>query len=539
MNASQGNGPVQLRDLLSGVTSCEVEGAPATEAALAVAVTGVQHDSRRVQPGDLFVAIRGERFDGTRFVDTAVAAGAVAVLTDTHLAVKDAAGRGVPVLVAENPRRAMAPIAELVYGAPSSRLRVVGLTGTNGKTTCAWLLSQVLTALGRAPAVLGTVSFRGPGFDEPAPFTTPESNEVSRLAQRAVQAGATELVMEVSSHGLALGRVDAVQFEVAAFTNLTQDHLDFHETMAAYGDAKTRLFRDLAPKHAVLHVGDPFVRDLATRLAQEGALATDQLLCFAANESDVPPSLHDGALWVEDVAQSATGMRVRVRHGHETYGFASPLIGAHNLENLLLVFGCALRLGHAPADVASALTQASGAPGRLERVPNHLDLTVLVDYAHTPDALARALDAVRPVTDGRVIAVFGCGGDRDRGKRPLMGRAAAERADLCVVTSDNPRTEDPENILDDVMPGFDDLSEAMPLVSAESLRAERTMRAHVREVDRATAIALALEVAAPGDTVLIAGKGHEDYQIIGTEKRPFDDRKVAREAVLRIERGRR
>ncbi|MBW2460326.1 MAG: UDP-N-acetylmuramoyl-L-alanyl-D-glutamate--2,6-diaminopimelate ligase [Deltaproteobacteria bacterium] len=471
--------------------------------------TSVNHDSRHVAAGALFVAIPGDNIDGARFAEAAVEAGAVAVLAERELGVP------VPQLIAANARRALGPVAEQIYGAPTSDLAVVGITGTNGKTTTAWLIEEVIEAASGRPAIIGTVQARGPGIDRPAAFTTPEGDDLSRFARTVLDAGATHLVMEVSSHGLALHRVDGVRFRVAAFTNLTQDHLDFHGTFEAYGNEKARLFSELGPETAVINVDDPFGDRLAESL--EGPLR-----CSVAGRADA-----DFA--VLSYTWGRGGLVARVRTPVAEFELESPLLGEHNLENLLITLGVAHALGIDLEAAVSALRTATGAPGRLERVTDPRDVAVLVDYAHTPDALANALRALVSVTPGRLLVVFGCGGDRDREKRPLMGRAAADGADLAIVTSDNPRTEDPDAIVDEILPG-------VRAVYGEPLAEEALGAAtegYLAITDRARAIEVAIMAARPGDTLLIAGKGHEDYQIVGTEKRHFDDREQAARAIAR------
>jgi UDP-N-acetylmuramoyl-L-alanyl-D-glutamate--2,6-diaminopimelate ligase len=329
-----------------------------------------------------------------------------------------------------------------------------------------------------------------------------------------LDAGATHLVMEVSSHGLSLHRVDAVRFRVAAFTNLTQDHLDFHGDLESYGDAKARLFLELGPATSVINVDDPFGAQLAGRVRgsivrcsmREGGIADVRARTWASTRDGIRAEL-------ETLAGDAV--------------LESPLVGAHNVENLLVAVGCGLALGYPLEAIVAGLRRAKGAPGRLERVPDPRDVAVLVDYAHTPDALARALAALRPITPGRLIALFGCGGDRDRQKRPKMGEAAGRGADVCVVTSDNPRTEAPGAIIDEILPGV--AAADQPVIAVTELVS--AARGHVVLEDRAEAIRAAIASARPGDTVLIAGKGHEDYQIVGREKRAFDDREHARAAI--------
>jgi UDP-N-acetylmuramoyl-L-alanyl-D-glutamate--2,6-diaminopimelate ligase len=466
-------------------------------------VRDVQHDSRRVATGDLFVAIPGEKLDGARFVADAIARGATAVAAQTDLDVV------VPSVRVPDARRALSLAAHAVHGDPTATLGCVGVTGTNGKTTTTWILDEALRAIGRQPALMGTVETRGPGFREASAFTTPEGDEIARFARRVLDAGATHLVMEVSSHALALFRADGIHFEVAAFTNLTQDHLDFHGTMDAYFDAKARLFTELRPKHAVINVDDPAGEQLAARIDRS---VTRVLTVGRTNAR--------AELRVAEWSMSRAGTRfVLAQADRPNIVVTSPMVGPHNVDNLLLAAGILRVLGASAEDIEGALSKVRGAPGRLERVEDPRDVAVFVDYAHTPDALAKALEALRPVTPGKLFVVFGCGGDRDRTKRPLMGEAAASRADVCVVTSDNPRTEDPRSIVDMILPG---------VASAKQT---------IVEVDRRAAIGLALARATSGDTVLIAGKGHEDYQILGTTKIHFDDREEARAAIAALTKG--
>jgi UDP-N-acetylmuramoyl-L-alanyl-D-glutamate--2,6-diaminopimelate ligase len=483
-----------------------------------VVVRGVRHDSRHIEPGELFVALRGETSDGARFVDAAIARGAAAVVSDRELA------SPVPLVLVENARRALGPIAELVYGRPTHAIPVVGITGTNGKTTTSWITDEALTAVGLRPALMGTVELRGPGgHREPAAFTTPEADAISRFARAMVDRGASHLVMEVSSHALALHRADALRFDVAVFTNLTQDHLDFHGTMDAYFAAKARLFLDLAPRVSVVRVDDAWgarlASEVAGRLASEPARSLLRVSRDPASDADLRP-----ARWETD----RRGLRGSIVTPWGTLALESALLGAHNLDNLLFATATLGALGIPLDAIAAALRVVRGAPGRLERVPDPRDVAVLVDYAHTPDALEAALLAMRPLTPGRLFVVFGCGGDRDRGKRSVMGRIAGERADAVVITSDNPRTEVPAAILDEIEPGT---AAVMTRITAEALA--RAPRGYVVEVDRRAAIRLAVASARPGDTVLIAGKGHENYQIVGTEKIHFDDREEAAAAIAR------
>ncbi|MFO0712325.1 MAG: UDP-N-acetylmuramoyl-L-alanyl-D-glutamate--2,6-diaminopimelate ligase [Sandaracinus sp.] len=487
-------------------------------------VSGVRHDSRAIEPGDLFVAMRGGSADGARFVEAALARGAAAVLADRPLEV------GAPLVLVEDARRAFAPIAELVYGQPSRAIPVIGVTGTNGKTTTTWITEEALAAVGARPALIGTVELRGPGgYREVAAFTTPEADATSRFLRSMIDRGASHLVMEVSSHALAQHRCDALRFDVAVFTNLTQDHLDFHATMDAYYEAKARLFLELAPRVSIVRIDDPWgarlAREVSDAILGDPHRSLIRVSRDPASAADVCPL----SAW----SSGRDGITAEITTPWGSFRLRSRLVGAHNLDNLLFAAATLGALGIAPDTIARALTAVRGAPGRLERVEAPNDVAVLVDYAHSPDALASALAALRPLTPGRLIAVFGCGGDRDRLKRPLMGRIAGENADVVVITSDNPRTEVPSAILDEIVPGT--VSSGMQPLDRQRLAS--ATRGFVAEVDRREAIGLAIRAARPGDTVLIAGKGHEDYQILGTQKVHFDDREEARLAIAGLARG--
>ncbi len=473
-------------------------------------VSGVQHDSRKVRSGDLFVAMRGALHDGTRFVEDALSRGAAAVMAEERLPY-DVAQLTVP-----DARLGLAHAAELVYGSPTQTLHTVGITGTNGKTTTAHLLKRAIEAASGRVALVGTTGFASPGSERPSTHTTPEADDISRFAREALDDGATHLVLEVSSHGLALQRVDALRFEVAAFTNLSRDHLDFHGTLEAYFECKARLFTELAPRSSVVYVDDPFGARLAERIR-------GPLLRCSKGGTDADIRAHD---WTA----TRDGIQADVETPAGPIALRSPMLGEHNLENLLVALGCAYALGLDLNVVAQAWSATSGSPGRLERVAHPGDVAVLVDYAHTPDALLRVLRTMRAVTPSRLIVVFGAGGDRDRGKRPEMGRVAMENADLCILTSDNPRSEDPMKILGEVEAGT--RSTGAPRFDPAEITT--AARGYCLLVDRKEAIRCAIAAARPGDTVLLAGKGHETYQIIGSERREFDDRAEARAAIAAL-----
>ena len=480
----------------------EIPGGGSVVGDATVRVRGVRHDSRTVEHGDLFVARRGERADGARFVADAVARGAAAIMGTAGTV--DASAAGVPLVVVSDPAVALAYAASAVYGHPSFSLEVIGITGTNGKTTTAHLVRAAVDgALGRPSCgILGTVGHSFGDWREAAEHTTPEADDVARTMVSMRGLGATHVAMEVSSHALELGRVRAVRFRVAALTNLTQDHLDFHASMQAYADAKARLFLELGPGGAVLNVDDAFGRELAGRVRAPLVRVSARV----GTEADIVPV---------QARIDARGIEATVRVPGGEVQIASRLVGAHNLENLVVALGVAQALELDLTRAAAALSGELGAPGRLERCDGPGDdVIALVDYAHTPDALARVLDAVRAVATGRVWCVFGCGGDRDATKRGPMGQAVASRADVAVVTNDNPRTEDPAAIADAVIAGVR-AGGKEPLV----------------ELDRRKAIDLAVRSASQGDVILVAGKGHEHYQIVGTVKHAFDDRTATRAAL--------
>jgi UDP-N-acetylmuramoyl-L-alanyl-D-glutamate--2,6-diaminopimelate ligase len=472
---------------------------------VSVRVCGVRHDSRTVEAGDLFVARAGARTDGARFVRDAVARGAVAVMS--QVGAVDASAAGVPVVFVPDPVGGLAHAAAAVYGQPSFSLDVVGITGTNGKTTTAHLVRVAIDgAIGQATCgVLGTVGHSFADWQEPTENTTPEADDIARTLYTMRARGAAYAAMEVSSHAIELGRVRALRFRLSVLTNLTQDHLDFHGTMEAYAEAKARLFTELGPGGAVINVDDPFGRELAGRVRAPLVRVSARAGATPADADLAPVRLQVGAHGIEALVRTPRG-EAELR---------SRLLGMHNVENLLVALGVACALDLDVERAARALSDAPAPPGRLERCDGPGDeVTVVVDYAHTPDALARVLDALRAVGSGRIWCVFGCGGDRDPSKRRPMGESVGRRADVAVVTSDNPRSEAPEAIIATVAEG----------VCASG-------KEPVVEVDRRRAIDWAVHSAAPGDIVLVAGKGHEDYQLVGNVKHPFDDRIEARRAL--------
>jgi UDP-N-acetylmuramoyl-L-alanyl-D-glutamate--2,6-diaminopimelate ligase len=486
----------------------------------AALVSGVHHDSRRVGPGDLFVVRKGQTSDGARFVGAAREQGAAALLLTREQSPHVTSD--LPRIVVEDIGDGLAFAAAAVYGHPTFGMDITGITGTNGKTTTSYLLRAAIDGAIGMPqcGIIGTVGHVFGNQTLDASHTTPEADELARVMAQMKEKGARHVAMEVSSIAVTLGRVRAVRFRVAAFSNLTQDHLDFHGSMQAYGDAKKALFTDLAPSVAVVNVDDPFGEEIARA-------AHGQVLRVSGKGQK------DADICVLSAHMSITGLTALVRTPSGTMELRSPLTGAHNIDNLALVLGCVQALDLDVARAVRSLADETGAPGRLERCDQEGDVAaVFVDYAHTPDALARVLTAVRASCTGRVISVFGCGGDRDRAKREPMGFEAASRSNVAIVTNDNPRTESPEDIAREVLLGVERAEKK--LVSADDLLAGQDGAACI--LDRAEAIQLAIRAARKGDVVLIAGKGHEPYQIMGTEKRHFDDREEARR-VLSLLRG--
>jgi len=495
-------------------------------------VDGLTYDSRRVRDGSVFFAIPGEKLDGHEFIGEAIRRGAAAVVL-----LHGSAPPGGTFVRVNDVRRAMGLWSAHFYGRPSERLTLTGVTGTNGKTTVSYLLESILSAARLEPGVIGTVNYRYRGRQVPSHHTTPESLDLQALLAEMSQAGVKSVAMEVSSHALAQERVRGLEFDLALFTNLSRDHLDYHADMEDYFRAKSKLFTDHL-KHskknkraAVIYGGDPHGEVLIRQIR------STEIDVWSYGESpqwDVHPL---------EVESDVGGQRGKLQARDQQIEFSSSLIGAANLQNIMGAAAAGLALGLPAHVIAAGIERLKAVPGRVEKVDNALGLAVLVDYAHTPDALEKVLSAVRPLTQARVVTVFGCGGDRDRGKRPLMGEIAARRSDLIVVTSDNPRTENPLAILSEVEAGVQ--KTGLQKIAAPRRDAARAgcefsdlqlsmVRGYYVEADRRSAIHIALRAARPGDVVLIAGKGHEDYQILGEKRIHFDDREVAREEASRI-----
>ena len=461
-----------------------------------VEVRDLAYDARAVTPGAAFFAVPGEHVDGHRFADKAVENGA------SVLVVERAVEPEVPQLVVPSTRAAMATAADVFFGEPTRELEVAGVTGTSGKTTTAFLLHSVLEAAGRAPGLLGTVQSRVGGEVRPVVRTTPEAIDLQRTFREMLDAGNRSVALEASSHASVLHRLDRVRFDVLVFTNLSQDHLDFHGTMDEYFVAKRRLFTGAAPPPAAVNIGNVWGRRLAEEL--EDVSRAPLVTYGLADGAEIQPESLE--LSSSGATFTAGGMPIETR-----------LRGRFNVENVLGVIAAAILLDVGEDEIAEGIAALRGVPGRFEAVDEGQPFSVVVDYAHKPDALDNVLRTARDLADGRVIVVFGAGGDRDRQKRPLMGKVARDLADVVIVTSDNPRSEDPLAIIQDVLQGTG--------VDVEI------------DADRRSAIARGIELAEPGDVVVIAGKGHEQGQEIAGEKLPFDDRVVAREALGRQRRG--
>ena len=473
-------------------------------------VAGVRDDSRAVTAGDLFVAVSGTKSDGRQFVPVALAAGAAAVVVEPPLP-PIPPGSGAAWIEVPSARKAVGLLAARHLGGPGG-MTLLAVTGTNGKTTTTYLLESMLAAAGRRPGVFGTVTYRYAGRAVPAPLTTPGALQLQTLLAEMKAAGTTDVAMEVTSIALDQDRVAGCRFRVAGLTNVTQDHLDYHGTMDRYFQAKTILFRELLTPDGVGVV-------FADR--EDGRRMQPHIAGRALTLSLDPAVGADVQVVDRDLRERGTRLSLRTAWG--PLEIDSPLVGGFNVDNLCLAAGVGLGLGLGPEVVARGLAAQKTVPGRLERVDNDAGVLCVVDYAHTPDALERALQTLRPLTRGRLLVVFGCGGDRDPTKRPVMGEAAVRLGDVAFVTSDNPRTEDPIKIVQMVLEGVRRAGGVEVPVDALPAAA----RGYTAELDRRTAIRRAVAAARAGDTLVIAGKGHEDYQILGTTKIHFDDREEA------------
>ncbi|MBI2981878.1 MAG: UDP-N-acetylmuramoyl-L-alanyl-D-glutamate--2,6-diaminopimelate ligase [Deltaproteobacteria bacterium] len=464
-------------------------------------VTGITQDSRLVGKGSLFVAITGHQQDGHRYVSEAVNRGAVAVILQKPLS-----GLKVPQFVVEEPRQVLADLAVRFYGDPTRKLRVYGVTGTNGKTTLTYLLESIFREAGRKAGVIGTINYRYASRTLPAPTTTPESVDLQKIFSEMLESGITDVVMEVSSHALSQGRIRGIHYDAVAFTNLSRDHLDYHEDLEDYFEQKAKLFTEFLPASAKKNRFAVINRDdeRGRRIEEKCPLPKIRVGVSGPYEvtAENPRFTSEGTLATIKIE----GGEMKIR---------SSLIGSFNLENILVAVGVAYGAGVPLDSISRGIEALKGVPGRLEKISNKRGLSIFVDYAHTPQALKTVGAALKPFCKKRFITLFGCGGDRDQGKRPEMGKEVARFSDLVVVTSDNPRTEDPEKIIDRIIPGLHEAG----LPDSQIIRI----------ADRNEGLKKAIESAEAGDTILVAGKGHEDYQIIGKEKIHFNDSEVIRE----------
>ncbi|MCU1266332.1 MAG: UDP-N-acetylmuramoylalanyl-D-glutamate--2,6-diaminopimelate ligase [Acidobacteria bacterium] len=486
--------PITVQDITS-VTGAHLLGDPVAE------LVDITHDSRQAKLGTLFVAVRGELFDAHKFIPQVMTQGATGVISE-QAPPTDFHGAWLQV---ENVRRAMALAAAEVHHHPSRELQLVGITGTNGKTTTAYLIASIPEAAGEPAAMTGTVEYRIGPQRRKADRTTPEATDMQRLLRQAVSVGCKTAVMECSSQAMDFHRCDALEFAVAVFSNLTRDHLDYHKTMENYWYAKQRLFDGRLgsrPKTSVINMDDPYGVELAAGMERDGL----RVIRYAARA--------DADVTARGAEFSLDGMRFQLHTPAGDRDFHSPLVGPPHVYNTLAAVAGGLALGYSLDVITTALGACTGAPGRFERVPHRGDFAVVVDYAHSDDALLNVLRTAREVTTGRIITLFGCGGDRDASKRAPMGEAAGSLSDVVILTSDNPRTEDPDQILANAEAGI-----------------RKTGKPYEKIADRREAIQYAIAQARAADLVLIAGKGHEDYQIIGREVFHFDDKEVAREAL--------
>ena len=476
---------MKLKDLLVGINSAEYHAEADME------ISGVNYDSRAVKRGELFVAVRGYAVDGHRFIPQAVESGAILIVCE------QAPSADVPYVLVPDTRLALALISKNWFGDPAARMKMIGVTGTNGKTTTTMLIKHMLEQCrGAKVGLIGTNQNMIGDEVLPAERTTPESYELQKLLRQMADSGCEYVVMEVSSHSLVLDRVAGIRFAVAIFTNLTQDHLDFHRTMEEYAKAKARLFR--MSDAGAFNLDDPWAE-----VMMDGAECRIFTYSEQKNEAD---------LVAKDLKLSADGVKFCALTVGELERVRLGIPGKFSVYNALSVISCGILLGLTMTEINSSLSSAKGVKGRMEVVPTDGVGTVIIDYAHTPDALENALKSMREVSSGRLVVLFGCGGDRDRTKRPIMGRIAAENADYVIVTSDNPRTEEPQAIIDEIVEGMKD---------------SKTPRSVI--CDRREAIAYALDNARPDDVILLAGKGHETYQIVGTEKFHMDEREIVNE----------
>ncbi len=510
---------MKLSSLLSGLNHCRMPGRSSVGASSDPDIVSIHYRSGDVIPGGLFVAMKGQHSDGHRYVDDALSRGAAAVVvSDQPVSASDA-----QVVWVENTRKALATISSKFYGDPSATMVVIGITGTNGKTTTAYLIEAILQMAGKTVGVIGTVNFRYGNKEYPNPLTTPESLDLQRILFEMRSAGVTHVIMEVSSHGVALDRVWNCWFDVGVFTNLSQDHLDFHKDMTSYWACKKMFFTNF------LTTGPKSDRVRAV-VSMDHAQGEELSRSISEMMTVIPVSREkSGMVHPVHMSLDQAGIKGKIACPAGEVLIDSRLVGRFNLENILCAAGAATALNVPAEDMARGIASLSRVPGRLEPIANPLKRHVFVDYAHTPDALENVLATLRDVLPGRLICVFGCGGDRDRTKRPQMGRIAVHYADLAIITSDNPRTENPDDIIADILNGVE--AAGARRYHAADIENGFSEKGFAVEPDREKAIYMGIRASREGDAVLIAGKGHEPYQIIGKQVFPFDDREKAAQAL--------
>ncbi len=492
-----------LRDL---TRELEIKKAPCRND---VEILGISYDSNNIRDGFLFAAIKGEKTDGHKYVEPALKNGAIALLLED---IPRNAPNNVAIIQVEDTKSALAKVSATFFGHPTKELTLVGITGTNGKTTITYLLESIWQKMGKNTGIVGTVEYRYLGNRIPSPMTTPESSDLMKLFRDMRSSGVEYAAIEVSSHALDRKRVLECHFDAAVFTNLTQDHLDYHGTLENYLAAKKKLFSEVLKqsekreKFSIINIDDPHGREIAKD-------SGGRIIYYSSNKIGK-------GVYVEKASINLEGIHALLGTPWGNIEVSSKLFGKHNLYNILAAVAVGLSLGASIENVESGISNVTSVPGRLDKVENLYGINILIDYAHTPDALRNVLMAVRPFTHKRIILIFGCGGDRDHIKRPIMGKIGRELSDILIVTSDNPRTEPPELIMDEIEKGVHNIN--------------FDKKTYFRISDRSEAIRKGIEIATRGDTILIAGKGHETYQILGAKRIPFDDKEIAGNILLEI-----
>lgn len=480
---------MRIRELIRGVEILDCWGELEQE------IKGISYDSRKTKKGDVFVALKGTYLDGHDFIQNAIKNGASALLVEDFPAIKE--NVNIPIVKVKNTRRALSRIAFNFFRPPLGKMNIIGITGTNGKTTVSYLIESILKTAGRKVGVIGTISYRFCGNNFDAPVTTPESLELMWILKQMSQDGVTDVIVEVSSHSLAQERVVDCPFKIAVFNNVTRDHLDYHGSIEEYFRAKAKLFLRYRPFYSVINADDPMGKKLISEL--KGRCITYGL----KGQTDI---------WASNIELDIGGIKAEIMMPNGGVKIESPFIGIFNLYNILAASAASYCLGIKNSLIEKGINSLKGVPGRMEILKNGLSPYVIVDYAHTPDALLNVLKSIKAIFKKRLITVFGCGGDRDRGKRKDMGKIAGKYSDVTIITSDNPRSEDPFHIMQEIEEGIRQI--------------KRHGIKYLLEVDRKKAIEKAIRMAEDGDVVLVAGKGHEDYQIIGNRKVPFDDKQI-------------